>query len=188
MLINPIIRGRVVSKTNALDVKLKTYFNNFTLESQEKKIISLNTYSLGSSKAENSMPCTRCFMRTRVVFKTARFKQTALKLSWWIMRVIGSLFADASALCLQHIHSRGWFNLADEQCEHLHQSRVTNWILAILWILAFTRITAFFAFFVFWLKIVRSNHKFLCGSHIEKYPTTHWRHKRKHGGEREIWK
>ena len=132
------------------------------------------------------MPCTRCFMRTRVVFKTARFKQTALKLSWWIMRVIGSLFADASALCLQHIHSRGWFNLADEQCEHLHQSRVTNWILAILWILAFTRITAFFAFFVFWLKIVRSNHKFLCGSHIEKYPTTHWRHKRKHSGEREI--
>ena len=38
MFINPIIRGRVVSKTNTLDVKLKIYFNNFTLESQEKKI------------------------------------------------------------------------------------------------------------------------------------------------------
>ena len=126
---------------------------------------------MGSSKAENSMPCTRCFMRTRVVFKTARFKQTALKLSWWIMHVIGSLFApvkvDASAICLQHRHSRGWFNVV--MCS-ANIYRVTNrpkTSSSLPWILAFTRITAFFAFFVFWLRIVRSNHKFLCRSHFE---------------------
>ena len=76
------------------------------------------------------MPCTKCFMRTRVVSKTTQFKQTALKWSWWIMHVIGSLFAsvkaDASAICFQHRHSRRWFNVAAVQCKHLHQSRVTN--------------------------------------------------------------
>ena len=136
MFINPIIRGRVVPKTNTLDVKQSKYIL-ISIHSSHKKKNKLKlfysiqcTYSLGSSEAEKSMPCTRCFMRTRVVFKTARFKQTALKLSWWIMHVIGSLFAsvkaDASAASLQHRHSRGWFNVAAVQCEHLHQSRVTN--------------------------------------------------------------
>ena len=76
------------------------------------------------------MPCTKCFMRTRVVSKITRFKQTALKWSWWTMHVIGSLFAsvkaDASAICFQHRHSRRWFNVAAVQCKHLQQSRVTK--------------------------------------------------------------
>ena len=101
--------------------------------SNKKKIktILLNTYLLGNYEAEKSMPCTRCFMRTRVVFTTAWFKQTALKLLWWIIQVIGSIFAsvqaNASAISLQHRHSRVWFNVAALQCEQLHQSRVINW-------------------------------------------------------------
>ena len=117
MFISPMIRGRVVPKTNTLDVKQSKYIL-ISIHSSHKKKNKLKlfysiqcTYSLGSSEAEKSMPCTRCFMRTKVVFKTARFKQTALKLSWWIMHVIGSRFAsvkaDASAVSLQHRHAGG---------------------------------------------------------------------------------
>ena len=98
MFINPIIRGRVVPKTNTLDVKQSKYILIRLHSSHKKKnLLWRHTNSLGSSEAEKSMPCTRCFTQRRVAFKTAQFKQTALKLSWWIMHVIGSLFASVKA-------------------------------------------------------------------------------------------
>ena len=88
------------------------------------------TYSCGSSVADKSKPCIKCFMRVRVVLSTAVFKQTSLKLLCCVMQVIGSLLksacADASATSRQHKPCLGWLNVAVAQFKHLHHSRFSR--------------------------------------------------------------